>query len=81
MESCVSTDWYELIGFERIAKNVKVLVQPIVFSYSLFQRTGNVDSAPSKERVELRQLDERAELYIIRLVLENPKSVPWRDVS
>ena len=61
------------LGFERIAKNVNIAISTAHGIYSLFQRTGNVDSAPSKERVELRQLDERAELYIIGLVLKNPK--------
>ena len=61
------------LGFESIAKNLNIAVSTAHRTYRLFERTGNVDPAPIRVRAEFRQLDEHAELYIIGLVLENPK--------
>ena len=65
------------MGFEGIAENLNITASTAHRVYSLFERTGSTDHAPSKEKVELRQSGECAELYIIGM----PKGVPWRTVS
>lgn len=60
-------------GFEGIAENLNITASTAHRVYSLFERTGSIDRAPSKEKVELRQLNERTELYIIGMIFESPK--------
>ena len=61
------------MGFEGIAENLNITASTAHRVYSLFERTGSTDHAPSKEKVELRQSDECAELYIIEMIFESPK--------
>jgi len=42
-------------GFEGIAENLNITASTAHRVYSLFERTGSTDHAPSKEKVELRQ--------------------------
>jgi len=42
-------------GFEGIAENSNITASTAHRVYSLFERTGSTDHAPSKEKVELRQ--------------------------
>ena len=66
---------YQKIGmnlsFQRISSNLNIAASTAHRIYSLFERSGNVDSAPIARREE-KILDERSELYVVGLVLDNP---------
>ena len=68
---------YQRIGMhlplEKIARNLNVSTSTAYRTNALFQRMGSVDHVgPQKRRPDLRRLDERSELFVIGLVVDNP---------
>ena len=66
---------YQKIGmnlsYQQIATNLNIAASTAHRTYSLFVQTGNVDPAPHSRREEQHKLDERSELYVVGIVLNN----------
>ena len=60
------------LSFRSIARNLNVSVGTVSNIISLFERTGEVKPKPPGPRPDLRKLDERDELSIIGMVMQNP---------
>ena len=59
------------LSYQQIATNLNIAASTAHRTYSLFVQTGNVDPAPHSRREEQHKLDERSELYIVGIVLNN----------
>ena len=60
------------LSFRTIASNLNVSVGTVSNIISLFERTGEVTPKLPGPRPDLRKLDERDELSIIGMVMQNP---------
>ena len=56
----------------KIAQNLNVAVSKVHRIYQLFEGSGTVDPLSPRKRLDCRRLDLRSELYVVRVILENP---------
>ena len=62
------------LTFERIARNLNISTATAHRIYALFQSTGDVEKKRRQGRSSLGSLPDRAELYVVGLVLEKTSS-------
>ena len=68
--------WQKLgmgLGYRQIAHHLNISVGTVYNTYKLFEPTGSVEAKKARKRPELCKLDDRHQLYVIGLVLDNPK--------
>ena len=67
---------YQPIGMhltiERIAENLNVSASTVCSVMERFNRSGVDPEDPHKRRPDLRRFDERSEIYMVGLLLQNP---------
>ena len=60
------------LTFEKIAKNLSISTATAPRIYTQFHRTGGIEVTQQAGEHNLRRLTDRAELYVVGLVLANP---------
>lgn len=68
--------WQKLgmgLGYRQIAHHLNISVGTVYNTYKLFERTDSVEEKKARKRPELCKLNHHHQLYVIGLVLDNPK--------
>ena len=61
------------LGYREIAHRLNISVGTAYNTFKLFEHTGSVEAKKARKRPELCKLDYHHQLYVIGLVLDNPK--------